>query len=79
MKWKVKAIAVMVFVALMGSAVHFIYSVYAENGQLTKDNQSLNSQLSEKAALIINQQERIKHLAEIDTTRLQELTNAKSK
>nr|WP_255296646.1 lysis protein [Xenorhabdus szentirmaii] len=69
----------MVFVALMGSAVHFIYSVYAENGQLTKDNQSLNTQLSQKNALITSKEERIKHLAEIDTTRLQELTNAKSK
>ncbi|MBD2801427.1 lysis protein, partial [Xenorhabdus sp. M] len=58
MKWKVKAIAVMVFVALMGSAVHFIYSVYAENGQLTKDNESLNTQLSQKNALITSKEER---------------------
>ncbi|MBD2825680.1 lysis protein, partial [Xenorhabdus sp. 5] len=69
MKWKVKAIAVMICIVLMGSAVHFIYSVYAENGQLTKDNQSLNTQLSQKNALITSKEERIKHLAEIDTTR----------
>ncbi|CDL82538.1 lysis system i-spanin subunit Rz [Xenorhabdus szentirmaii] len=79
MKWKIKAIAMITCVILMGSAVHFIYSVYTESGQLTADNESLNTQLSEKNALITSQEAGIQHLAELNATRLQELVNAKSK
>ncbi|MBI6548615.1 lysis protein [Xenorhabdus lircayensis] len=40
---------------------------------------SLLSDFNKQTALITNQQERIQHLAELDTRHTQELTNAKSK
>ncbi|MDE9589149.1 lysis protein [Xenorhabdus bovienii] len=78
MKWKVKAVSVVVGIVLIGSAAYSIYSVYVENGRLTDEKRSLTTQLSEKNAIITNQQERIQHLAELDTKHTQELTNAKS-
>ncbi|MDE9536961.1 lysis protein [Xenorhabdus bovienii] len=78
MKWKVKAVSVVVGIVLIGSAAYSIYSVYVENGRLTGENKSLTTQLSEKNAIITNQQERIQRLAELDTKHRQELDNAKS-
>ncbi|WP_338803335.1 lysis system i-spanin subunit Rz [Xenorhabdus griffiniae] len=78
MKWQLKLGAVIVVIALMGSAVYSIYSVYAENRELAGANQSLTTKLSEQAAINARQQENIKQLEELDTQRLQELTNAKS-
>ncbi|MDE1480759.1 lysis protein, partial [Xenorhabdus bovienii] len=62
MKWKVKAVSVVVGIVLIGSAAYSIYSVYVENGRLTDEKSSLTTQLSEKNAIITNQQERIQHL-----------------
>ncbi|WP_274713750.1 lysis protein, partial [Xenorhabdus bovienii] len=45
---------------------------------LTDEKSSLTTQLSEKNAIITNQQERIQHLAELETKHRQELDNAKS-
>ncbi|MDE9567019.1 lysis protein, partial [Xenorhabdus bovienii] len=73
-----KAVSVVVGIVLIGSAAYSIYSVYVENGRLTDEKKSLTTQLSEKNAIITNQQERIQHLAELDTKHTQELTNAKS-
>ncbi|MGJ0629395.1 hypothetical protein [Xenorhabdus bovienii] len=67
MKWKVKAVAVVVGIVLIGSAAYSIYSVYAENRQLTGANKSLTTQLSEQVAINTKQQARIQHLAELDT------------
>ncbi|CDH34117.1 lysis protein [Xenorhabdus bovienii] len=78
MKWKVKAVAVVVGIVLIGSAAYSIYSVYAENGRITGENKSLTTQLSEKNAIITNQQKRIQHLAELETKHIRELDNAKS-
>ncbi|MDE9566618.1 lysis protein [Xenorhabdus bovienii] len=78
MKWKVKAVSVVVGIVLIGSAAYSIYSVYVENGRLTGEKNSLTTQLSEKNAIITNQQKRIQHLAELDTKHTQELDNAKS-
>ncbi|MDE9427803.1 lysis protein [Xenorhabdus bovienii] len=78
MKWKVKAVSVVVGIVLIGSAAYSIYSVYVENGRLTDEKSSLTTQLSEKNAIITNQQERIQHLAELETKHRQELDNAKS-
>ncbi|MDE9590308.1 lysis protein, partial [Xenorhabdus bovienii] len=78
MKWKVKAVSVVVGIVLIGSAAYSIYSVYAENRHLTGANESLTTQLSEKNAIITNQQKRIQHLAELETKHRQELDNAKS-
>ncbi|WP_258087475.1 lysis protein [Xenorhabdus bovienii] len=79
MKWKVKAVAVVVGIVLIGSAAYSIYSVYAENGRLTGEKKSLTTQLSEKNAIITNQQERITYLAELDTKHTQVLANDKAK
>ncbi|MDE9518958.1 lysis protein [Xenorhabdus bovienii] len=78
MKWKVKAVAVVVGIVLIGSAAYSIYSVYVENRRLTDEKKSLTTQLSEKNAIITNQQERIQHLAELETKHIRELDNAKS-
>ncbi|MGJ0624897.1 lysis protein [Xenorhabdus bovienii] len=78
MKWKVKAVAVVVGIVLIGSAAYSIYSVYAENRQLTGANKSLTTQLSEQVAINTKQQARIQHLAELDTKHIRELDNAKS-
>ncbi|MDE1488822.1 lysis protein [Xenorhabdus bovienii] len=78
MKWKVKAVSVVVGIVLIGSAAYSIYSVYVENGRLTDEKSSLTTQLSEKNAIITNQQERIQHLAELEAKHRQELDNAKS-
>ncbi|MDE9541241.1 lysis protein [Xenorhabdus bovienii] len=79
MKWKVKAVSVVVGIVLIGSAAYSIYSVYVENGRLTDEKSSLTTQLSEKNAIITNQQERIQHLVELDTKHTQELANDKAK
>ncbi|MDX7989381.1 lysis protein, partial [Xenorhabdus sp. 12] len=52
---------------------------YSEYQQKAKDYDDLNTKYQAQVIAINQQQERIKHLSEIDTTRLQELTNAKSK
>ncbi|MDC9614903.1 lysis protein [Xenorhabdus khoisanae] len=79
MKWQLKFGAVIVVIALIGSAAYSIYSVYAENERLTGANKSLTTQLSEQVAINTNQQERIQQLHELDTRHTQELANAKSK
>ncbi|MDE1480736.1 lysis protein, partial [Xenorhabdus bovienii] len=79
MKWKVKAVSVVVGIVLISSAAYSIYSVYAENGRITGENKSLTTQLSEKNAIITNQQERIQRLAELDTKHTQELASDKAK
>ncbi|OKO98424.1 lysis protein [Xenorhabdus eapokensis] len=78
MKWQLRFGAVIVVIALMGSAVYSIYSVYAENGKLAGANQSLTTKLSEQVAINATQQESIKHLTELDTKHTQELANAKT-
>ncbi|OKP03925.1 lysis system i-spanin subunit Rz [Xenorhabdus eapokensis] len=78
MKWQLKLGAVIVVIALMGSAAFSVWSVYTENGRLTEKNQALNQSLSAQIALNHQQQARMKHLAEQDAVRLQELTHAKS-
>ncbi|WFQ80043.1 lysis system i-spanin subunit Rz [Xenorhabdus sp. SF857] len=78
MSWKLKLIAVSVGIALIGSALYSVYSVYAENGRLTGENESLTTKLSEQAAINAKQQKRISILHEHDEKQLQELTNAKS-
>ncbi|MDC9591452.1 lysis protein [Xenorhabdus sp. XENO-10] len=76
MKWKAKAVAVVVFIALVSSAAYSIYSVYADNGRLSGENQTLTTQLSEKNAIITTQQARINQLAELDAKHTQRLANA---
>ncbi|CAM4020381.1 hypothetical protein [Xenorhabdus thuongxuanensis] len=44
MKWQLKFGAVIVVIALMGSAVYSLYSVYAENVRLTGESESLTQQ-----------------------------------
>ncbi|WP_237386163.1 lysis protein [Xenorhabdus sp. Sc-CR9] len=78
MTWKVKAVGVMVCVALLGWAVQGFYSVYVENGRLIQANATLKQSLSEQIALIAHQQGQLRHLAEQDAKRIQELTHAKS-
>ncbi|BET97649.1 lysis protein [Xenorhabdus taiwanensis] len=78
MNWKLKLIAAAVGIALIGSALYSVYSVYAEKGELAGANQSLTTKLSEQSAINANQQERIKHLTELDTKHIQELANAKT-
>ncbi|MDC9591946.1 lysis protein, partial [Xenorhabdus sp. XENO-10] len=67
MKWKAKAILLVVCIVLVSSAAYSIYSVYTDNGRLSGENESLTTQLSEKNAIITTQQERINQLAELDT------------
>ncbi|CDM90585.1 lysis protein [Xenorhabdus bovienii] len=78
MKWQFKIGAVIVALALIGAAVHSIYSVYAENGRLTQDIETLNKSLSEQVAINATRQEHIRHLAELDAKHIRELDNAKS-
>jgi prophage endopeptidase len=78
MSGKLKGIATAVGLALIGLVLYSVYSVYAENGRLANENQSLTTQLSELVAIHAEQQDRIKTLTEQDTKRLQELKNAKS-
>ncbi|BET96446.1 lysis protein [Xenorhabdus taiwanensis] len=78
MNWKLKLIAASVGIALMGSALYSIYSVYAENGELAGANQSLTTKLSEQVAINATQLEQIKHLTELDTKHIQELAHAKT-
>ncbi|MDX7993171.1 lysis system i-spanin subunit Rz, partial [Xenorhabdus littoralis] len=52
---------------------------FGKLNKLKSEKAILSVQLSEQIALITNQQERIKHLAELDKVHTQELTNAKSK
>ncbi|REF27188.1 prophage endopeptidase [Xenorhabdus cabanillasii] len=75
---KLKMMAAIVGIGLIGMVTHSIYSVYAENGRLLGEHESLTTQLSEQSALIASQQERINHLAELDTKHTQELAHAKS-
>ncbi|WP_038226771.1 lysis system i-spanin subunit Rz, partial [Xenorhabdus bovienii] len=78
MKWQLKIGAVIVALALIGAAVHSIYSVYAENGRLIQDIETLNKSLSEQVAINATRQEHIRHLAELDAKHIRELDNAKS-
>ncbi|KLU15533.1 MULTISPECIES: lysis system i-spanin subunit Rz [Xenorhabdus] len=78
MKWQIKSGIIFIALALMGSAAFSVWSVYAENGRLTEKNAALNQSLSAQIALHNQQQARLKHLAEQDAQRLQELTYAKS-
>ncbi|MDX7987664.1 lysis protein [Xenorhabdus sp. 12] len=68
----------MVGVALLGWSVKAFYGVYVENGRLIQANATLNRSLSEQAALLAHQQGQLRHLAEQDAKRIQELTHAKS-
>ncbi|CDM89682.1 lysis protein [Xenorhabdus bovienii] len=79
MKWQLKIGAVIVALALIGAAVHSIYSVYAENGRLTQDIETLNKSLSEQVAINATRQEHIRHLAELDAKHMEKLANAESK
>ncbi|PHM38191.1 lysis protein [Xenorhabdus mauleonii] len=62
--------------AVIAGLLWFYYSEYQ---QKAKDYDELETKFKRQVIAIKDQQERIKHLSEIDTTRLQELTNAKSK
>ncbi|PHM46008.1 lysis protein [Xenorhabdus mauleonii] len=62
--------------AVIAGLLWFYYSEYQ---QKAKDYDELETKYQTQVIAIKDQQERIKHLSEIDTTRLQELTNAKSK
>ncbi|CAM3980878.1 lysis protein [Xenorhabdus thuongxuanensis] len=76
MKWQLKFGAVIVVIALMGSAVYSLYSVYAENVRLTGENESLTTQLSEQATINAKQQATINALHELDAKHTQRLANA---
>ncbi|WP_422398947.1 lysis protein [Xenorhabdus griffiniae] len=78
MKWQLKFGAVIIGIALIGYAAHAIYTVYAENGRLTGENESLTTKLSEQLAINATQQERIQQLHELDTKHTQELAHAKT-
>ncbi|PHM23003.1 lysis protein [Xenorhabdus ehlersii] len=77
MNWKLKLIAASIGIALIGSALYSVYSVYAENRELAGANQSLTTKLSEQVAINTTQQERIQRLVELDTKHTQELAHAK--
>ncbi|MBD2803689.1 lysis protein [Xenorhabdus sp. ZM] len=62
--------------AVVAGLLWFYYSEYQDKAE-AYDN--LKLQYDQQLIAINQQQERIKHLSEIDNTRLQELTNAKSK
>ncbi|WP_338804436.1 lysis protein [Xenorhabdus griffiniae] len=78
MKWQLKFGVVIIGIALIGYAAHSVYSVYAENGRLVSENESLTTKLSEQLAINATQQARIQQLHELDTKHTQELANAKS-
>ncbi|MBD2786308.1 lysis protein [Xenorhabdus sp. DI] len=74
MSWKLQVYS-LIGIALIGFICNYLID---DNIELRNENQSLTSQLSEQAALIINQQSRIQHLAELDKAHTQELANAKT-
>ncbi|CDG21049.1 putative endopeptidase (Protein gp15) [Xenorhabdus poinarii G6] len=75
---KLKMMAAIVGIGLIGTVVHFINSVYAENGRLIGENAALGKSLSEQIDINTQQQTRLKQLAELDTKHTQELANAKT-
>ncbi|MBD2785945.1 lysis protein [Xenorhabdus sp. DI] len=75
MSWKLQVYS-LIGIALIGFICNYLID---NNIELQNENQSLTTQLSEQAALITNLQERIQHLAELDTQHMEKLANAESK
>ncbi|MEQ1964637.1 lysis protein [Xenorhabdus khoisanae] len=62
--------------AVVAGLLWFYYSEYQDKAE---EYRRLKLGYDEQVAINVNQQERIKHLAELDKTHTQELANAKSK
>ncbi|MGJ0625001.1 lysis protein [Xenorhabdus bovienii] len=75
---KLEKILVFGVLILIGGMAFALQEQSNKIAELERNKIALSQSLSEQAALITNQQERIQHLAELDAKRLQELTNAKS-